>query len=44
MIADYIVVEQWATVRLPPNATNKQTTRDREGLVPEVSLPCYLHI
>ena len=36
MIPDYIAVEQWATVRLPPNATNKQTARDRDGLVPEV--------
>ena len=39
MIPDWIAVEQWATVRLPPNATNAQTTRDREGRVPEVSLP-----
>ena len=36
LIPDYIAVEQWATVRLPPNATNKQTARDRDGLVPEV--------
>jgi len=37
--APLVSVEQWATVRLPPNATNKQTTRDREGLVPEDLIP-----
>jgi len=39
MILDHIAVEQWATVRLPPNATNKQTARDRGGLVPEDLIP-----
>jgi len=34
-----VTVEQWATLRLPPNATNKQTARDREGLVPEDLIP-----
>jgi len=37
--APLVSVEQWATVRLAPNATNKQTTRDREGLVPEDLVP-----
>ena len=41
MIADHIAVEQWATVRLPPNATNKQTARDSRGLVPEVFDICH---
>jgi len=29
--APIVSVEQWATVRLPPNRTNKQTARDLEG-------------
>jgi len=37
--APLVSVEQWATVRLPPNATNAQTTRDREGRVPEDLIP-----
>jgi len=37
--APLVSVEQWATVRLPPNATNKQTARDRDGLVPEDLIP-----
>ena len=35
-----ILVEQWATVRLPPNRTNKQTARDLEGRGLQVTLFC----
>ena len=35
-----ILVEQWATLRLPPNRTNKQTARDLEGRGLQVTLFC----
>lgn len=33
--APLVSVEQWRTLRLPPNPTNKQTSRDRTGWNPE---------
>ena len=36
VISQYSAVEQWATVRLPPNPTNKQTARDCQDSKNEV--------